>query len=138
MPYRIAKTLSFEGGHMLSKHPGDCKYPHGHSRRVEVVLEAGSLDSNDMVCDFKLLSKAFQDLVSAFDHSLCVNTLDPMFETLRKAYGDKLVAFEGKDPTSEVLAKLLFDRISVSLPLSVRLVRVRVWETAASWAEFEA
>ena len=57
MPYRICKTFEIENGHMLSKHPDLCKFPHGHSRKVEIVLEADTLDHNEMVCDFK----AFKD-----------------------------------------------------------------------------
>lgn len=150
MPYRICKTLYFEGGHALSKHPEDCKFPHGHSRRVDIVLEGESLNASDMVCDFKLLSKAFKNLIATFDHALCMNSKDPMFKVLRKAYGNKIVPFEGKDPTSEVLAKLLFDQGSKIINDSrkrscmpyvitekVKLTRVRVYETASSWAEYE-
>ena len=40
MPYRICKTIDIENGHMLSKHPDKCQFPHGHTRKVEFVLEA--------------------------------------------------------------------------------------------------
>ena len=49
MPYRICKTIEIENGHMLSKHPDKCRFPHGHTRRVELVLEADDLDENGMV-----------------------------------------------------------------------------------------
>ncbi len=49
MPFRICKTFSIESGHILSKHPGKCRFPHGHSRTVEVVLTADHLDASDMV-----------------------------------------------------------------------------------------
>src|SRR5947209_8102903 len=35
MAFRICKTIEIENGHMLSKHPDKCRFPHGHSRRVE-------------------------------------------------------------------------------------------------------
>ena len=57
MPFRIAKTFTVESGHLLTKHPGACKFPHGHSRTVEVVLTADTLDARDMVCDFKALKQ---------------------------------------------------------------------------------
>jgi 6-pyruvoyltetrahydropterin/6-carboxytetrahydropterin synthase len=44
MPYRICKSLEIENGHMLSKHPDKCRFPHGHSRKVEFVIEADELD----------------------------------------------------------------------------------------------
>ena len=66
MPYRICKTFEIESGHMLSKHPDLCKFPHGHSRKVEFVLEAGELDQNEMVCDFKSLKEAMSQFLKAW------------------------------------------------------------------------
>ena len=58
MPFRICKTFEIESGHLLSKHPDKCRFPHGHSRTVEVVLAADQLDANDMVCDFQTVKSA--------------------------------------------------------------------------------
>ncbi len=63
MSYRICKTFEVESGHLLSKHPGKCRFPHGHSRRIEVVLAADTLDERDMVCDFKALKQLAADFV---------------------------------------------------------------------------
>jgi len=70
MPYRICKTFEIENGHMLSKHPGKCKFPHGHTRKIELVLEAGDLDENDMVCDFKILKETMESFLEQYDHSM--------------------------------------------------------------------
>ncbi len=149
MPYRICKTLEIENGHLLSRHPDKCRFPHGHTRRVEIILEAEELDANGMVCDFKVIKEAVGDFLEAFDHALCVNTTDPMFATLKQAYGEAVIGFENTEPTTEVLAKTFFDEIARELscyaasqqsrfPLrsTVRLRRVRVWETSSSWAEY--
>ena len=61
MPYRIAKSFVVESGHMLSKHPGACRFPHGHSRTVEIVLVADTLDDRDMVVDFKAIKQALKN-----------------------------------------------------------------------------
>ncbi len=148
MPYRICKTIRIESGHMLSKHTGKCKYPHGHSRQVEIVLEADTLDAQDMVCDFKAVTTALGDFLAVFDHAMCVNTDDPMYEELKRQYGDRVLGFDGVDPTTEVVAKFIYDKVAGALSQcadsssghviqsSVRLVKVRVWETNATWAEF--
>lgn len=149
MPYRVCKTIEIENGHMLSRHPDKCRFPHGHTRKVEFILEAGDVDGNGMVCDFKVIKTAIGDYVDQFDHALCVNTDDPMFSTLKKAYGDRVIGFAGVEPTTEVLAKTIFDACESGLatyaqaasqryPLrsEVKLVRVRVWETSSSWAEY--
>jgi 6-pyruvoyltetrahydropterin/6-carboxytetrahydropterin synthase len=150
MPYRICKIFEIENGHMLSKHPDLCKFPHGHSRKVELVVEADTLDDNEMVCDFKALKDAVGEYLQGFDHALCVNTRDPNFKNLSAAFGAQVIPFEGLDPTTEVMAKTIFDeakkrlaagaanrRAKYPVGRGVRLVRVRVWETSSSWAEYE-
>lgn len=149
--FRICKSLEIENGHMLSKHPEKCRFPHGHTRKVEFVIEAEDLDDSQMVCDFKLVKQAVGEWLDTFDHAMCMNTEDPAYGDFKKLYGDRVIGFEGLDPTTEVMAKEIFDHTSRALeahaaggdpryPLrpSVRLVRVRVWETSSSWAEYES
>lgn len=149
MPYRIAKTLTFESGHLLTKHRGRCRFPHGHSRTVEVVLAADRLDGNDMVCDFKAVKRMLEAFLDRWDHALCLNTAEPGFALLQQSYGDRIVPFTDTDPTTEVMARTIFDTLSRKLteaaqdrsadypvPAGVRLERVRVSETASSWAEY--
>ncbi|MBP7950865.1 MAG: 6-carboxytetrahydropterin synthase [Verrucomicrobiales bacterium] len=151
MPFRICKTIEIENGHQLSKHPDKCRFPHGHSRRVEFILEADALDQNGMVCDFKLIRDAIGGWLDQFDHALCLNTADPMFATLKAAYGERIIAFQDTDPTTEILARTFFENASAllaahsekanqrfALGSHVRLRRVRVWETSSTWAEFES
>ncbi len=150
MPYRICKTIEIQSGHMLSKNQDNCKYPHGHSRQVDLILAADGLDQNDMVCDFSILKIALKDFLDSLDHAMCMNTSDPMYRTFKETYGDRVIGFKDTDPTTEVVAKAIFDKVSDSLnsyaaverqpyPLAagVRLVRVRVWETSTCWAEYE-
>lgn len=147
MPYRIAKIFEIESGHLLSKHPEKCRFPHGHSRKVEVVLAADALDANDMVCDFKAVKHVLVDFLGRWDHALAINTADPQFAYFQKAYGERVVAFSDRDPTTEVMAKAIFDELAARLaqPTSVggyaigagvRVERVRVTETSSSWAEY--
>ena len=149
MPYRICKTIEIESGHMLSKHPDKCKFPHGHTRKVEFVLEAEKLDANEMVCDFKIIKELMGEFLDAWDHAMAMNTDDPMFQTFKTAYGDRIISFEKQDPTTELMVKTIFDVCSsrllgyvseanVRYPLqaSVRLRSVRLWETSSAWAEY--
>jgi 6-pyruvoyltetrahydropterin/6-carboxytetrahydropterin synthase len=107
------------------------------------------LDKNDMVCDFGVLKTALKEFLESFDHAMCVNTDDRMYKTLKSAYGDRIIPFKGKDPTTEMVARMIFDKVKASLktyvrqknkpyPLSrsVRLRRIRVWETSTCWAEY--
>lgn len=149
MPYRICKCIEIESGHQLSKHPAACRFPHGHTRRVEFVLEADELDDHEMVCDFKVVKDLIHSYLESLDHALCVNTADPMYATLKQAYSERVVGFKDKDPTTEVIAKTIHDVLAERLEVyrrqadcrfpirsSVRIISVRVWETSSSWAEY--
>jgi 6-pyruvoyltetrahydropterin/6-carboxytetrahydropterin synthase len=149
MPYRICKSFEIENGHMLSKHPDKCRFPHGHTRKVEFVLEAPDLGPDDMVCDFKVVREAVGDWLDSFDHALCMNTADPAYAEFKERYGERVIGFTHQDPTTEVMAKTIFDHTAAALaayardttrryPMrgGVRLVSVRVWETTSSWAEY--
>src|SRR5690606_19166582 len=105
MPYRICKTIDIENGHMLSKHPDKCKFPHGHTRKVEFVIEADDLDENQMVCDFKIVKEVVGVWLDTFDHALCMNTTDAAYGEFKARYGERIIGFEGQDPTTELMAK---------------------------------
>src|SRR6478735_2139905 len=85
MPYRICKTLEIENGHMLSLHPDKCQFPHGHTRKVEFVLEAADLNASGMVCDFKIIKQAVGEYLDTFDHAMCMNTADKMYPVFKEA-----------------------------------------------------
>lgn len=138
---------------MLSKHPERCRYPHGHTRRVEVVVSRDGLDANDMVIDFKALKLAVEDYVERYDHAMAINSNDPLRADLERIHQGCTVVFEDVDPTTEVIAKDIFDFVagvfatgfegksksgaSYEIPAGVvTLERVRVWETPSSWAEY--
>ena len=149
MPYRICKTIDIENGHMLSKHPDKCRFPHGHTRKVEFVLEADELDENEMVCDFKIVKEAVENYLDTLDHAMCMNTEDPAYAEFKERYGDRVIGFESQDPTTEVMARVIHDAFvqkladyaaradtRYALGPNVRVIKVRVWETASSWAEY--
>ena len=153
MPYRISKTFRVENAHMLLKHPEKCKFPHGHSRKVEVILNADQLDAADMVCDFKAVKLAVGAFIDSFDHAICVNSRDPFLPALRSQEGARVIVFNDTDPTTEVMARHIFEFIATTLKSDatysnpgtrasycvgshVKLERVRVWETVDSWAEY--
>ena len=149
--FRIAKTFEVEYGHRLSKHPEKCRFPHGHSLRIEVVVRGRQLNDNDMVCDYKALKMLVVDVVERLDHAMALNSEDPELDGLA-AVGERVLIFDGCDPTTEVLARWIFEQLverlaadgavqsssgtSYEIPESLELERVRVWETRSSWGEY--
>ena len=149
--FRIAKTFEVEYGHRLSKHPEKCRFPHGHSLRIEVVARGRELDDHDMVCDYKALKMVVIDIVKRLDHAMALNSADPQLEGLT-AIGDRVLIFDDCDPTTEVLARWIYQQMaeriaadgtvespsgtSYEIPAGLELERVRVWETSTSWGEY--
>ena len=149
MAYRICKTFEVESGHMLARHPDRCRFPHGHTRTVEIVIEAEALDANQMVCDYKVLKETMAAYLNQLDHSMCMNTEDPRYAEFKAMYGERIIGFEGLDPTTEVMAKTIYDAARARLAAylaerhepyalrsDVRVRSVRVWETSSTWAEY--
>jgi len=105
-----------------------------------------------MVCDFKALKLAVEDYLDQFDHALMVNSQDVFLETLPEQYKARLIVLENEDPTTEVLARKIYEFVSAQiqaggsftdpngnqfvLPTHLKLERVRVTETSSSWAEY--
>lgn len=150
--YRVCKSFEVESGHMLSKHPGRCRLPHGHSRRIDLVISSPSLNDQDMVCDFKALKLAVEAELDQYDHALAVNSEDPVLGQLCETNRTRVVVFENQDPTTEAMAKRIYDFVSgqiargasfsdehgnaYTLSSDLTLERVRVTETSSSWAEY--
>lgn len=149
--FRIAKQFEIEAGHRLSKHPEKCRFPHGHSYTIEVVIRSPRLDENDMVCDYKALKRLVGRELERYDHAMLLAADDPLREAFAP-FAERVVLMQDGDPTTEVIARHLFGVIRAALgaggvvpaegepsagaPKGVVLERVRVWETSATWAEY--
>jgi 6-pyruvoyltetrahydropterin/6-carboxytetrahydropterin synthase len=109
----IYKQFRFEAAHRLPHVPDGhkCSRLHGHSYRVTVHI-AGSVDEQTgWVRDFADLSCAMRPLLDRLDHY----------------YLNEIEGLE--NPTSEVLAEWIWDRVLPSLP---ELTQVDVEETCTS------
>jgi 6-pyruvoyltetrahydropterin/6-carboxytetrahydropterin synthase len=114
---RLAKTFHFEAAHDLPTFPPDhkCRRLHGHSFRFDVIVE-GEVDSaKGYLIDYGDIKKAAEPIVKRLDHYY-LNEIDGL-----------------SNPTSEVLAKWLFDRLKSALP---QLSAIIVYETCTSRCEY--
>ncbi len=110
--YELLIKDQFCSAHYLKGYEGKCKNLHGHSWKIEATIMAEELDNIGMVVDFTILKGKLKEILEKLDHD-CLNELD---------------AFKESNPTSENLAKYIFDQFSKSChPLKVK--NVRVWES---------
>ena len=76
MQTMISKEMTFDCAHMLSGHKGKCADSHGPTYKVQVLLEAPTIDikgdsSDGMVMDFADLKDVMvNEIVERFDHAL--------------------------------------------------------------------
>lgn len=68
----IRKLFKFENAHIVRNCSTErCSTSiHGHSYKVEVLLESNYLDHGQMVYDFGLTKLYIKELIDAFDHSI--------------------------------------------------------------------
>lgn len=121
--YRIGKRFRFEAAHSLPGLPDGhkCARPHGHSYTVEVTLvTTESLNPPGFVVDFGDLARLGEYLSSSFDHRDLNTVLDV-------------------PATSENLARHLYCWCveHLRVPPGVQVEKVRVSETASTFAEFQ-
>ena len=113
MPYRVTVTARFEAAHNLIDYEGGPEPLHGHSYRVEAVLESEKLQQYDVAVDFVPAKKALEALARQFDYR----------------YINEHPDFAGRNTSAENLARWFNDRLEISGALGhARVVEVTVWE----------
>lgn len=110
MKVQLKKTFQFEAAHSLPKLPPShkCHRLHGHSFKVDVIVEGECDPELGWLVDYADIANAFEPFWKQLDHN-------------------HLNAIEGLDnPTSENIAKWIWDRLHPSLP---QLTAIEVAET---------
>jgi 6-pyruvoyltetrahydropterin/6-carboxytetrahydropterin synthase len=111
--YRIRVSARFEAAHNLIDYPGGPEPLHGHSYRVEAVLESKDLRQYDLAVDFVAARKALETIAREFDYK----------------YINEHPAFSGRNTSAENLARYFAERLEASGVLGwTRVSAVDVWE----------
>jgi 6-pyruvoyltetrahydropterin/6-carboxytetrahydropterin synthase len=119
--YELKIITQFAAAHRLENFYGKCEALHGHNWKVEVFLTGAELDGAGLLMDFGQLKARTNTLLEEIDHK----------------YLNELEAFREQNPSSENLARYLFDRLSGTLTRNgVRVSRVNVWESDTSCASY--
>jgi 6-pyruvoyltetrahydropterin/6-carboxytetrahydropterin synthase len=118
MSMDIFKEFTFEAAHRLPRVPvgHKCGRLHGHSFRAEIHVSGPVDPTLGWVMDFADIKEAFRPVLDQLDHN----------------YLNELPGLE--NPTSEVIARWIWQAIAPKLP---GLCRVVVRETCTSGAVYE-
>jgi 6-pyruvoyltetrahydropterin/6-carboxytetrahydropterin synthase len=130
--YSVTKRIDFCYGHRLLDYDGVCKHPHGHNATAEIEVRAGALDSRSMVADFSDIKRVIKGWIDReIDHRMLLRHDDPLVKPLQDL-GEPVFIVD-TNPTVERIARLIFDFARAQ---GFPAVRVRVWETPTSCAEY--
>jgi 6-pyruvoyltetrahydropterin/6-carboxytetrahydropterin synthase len=130
--YSVTKRIEFCYGHRLLDYEGVCQHPHGHNAVAEIEIRNEVLDSRNMVCDFGDIKRIVKGWIDReLDHRMLLRHDDPLVKPLQQL-GEPVFLLDS-NPTVERLARLIFDYTSQQ---GFPVVRVTVWETPTSFADY--
>lgn len=117
MHVRLIRTFRFEAAHWLPTFPEGhkCRRMHGHSFVVEIAVEGEVDPTRGYLLDYGDLKAACEPIRQQLDH-YCLNDISGL-----------------TNPTSEVLAAWIWERLKPALP---PLATVVVHETCTSRCEY--
>jgi 6-pyruvoyltetrahydropterin/6-carboxytetrahydropterin synthase len=119
--YELMIETKFSAAHQLREYQGRCERLHGHNWRVDVSVEAEKLNSIGLAMDFKELKDATDNFLVQVEHAF-VNEVFPFTEI---------------NPSSENIAKWIFDGLSGKVnDGNVRVSVVTVWESDTAMASY--
>jgi 6-pyruvoyltetrahydropterin/6-carboxytetrahydropterin synthase len=141
----IRKLFRFENAHVVRGcSTRRCSHSlHGHSYKVELVLEAHAFDHGQMVYDFGLLKQGPRTLIDAFDHAVAIWAHDdPDYIAACQRFSERWVLLP-VSPSAEQFSRVLFvliDRLLASTAMGngeadVSLHSVIVHETETGYAQ---
>jgi 6-pyruvoyltetrahydropterin/6-carboxytetrahydropterin synthase len=117
MNVRLVHEFRFEAAHRLPRVPEGhkCARLHGHSYKVEVAVAGPVDEKSGWFIDFQRLYDAWSPIHDLLDHR----------------YLNDVAGLE--NPTSEILSRWLWEKLSPALPLA----RITVYETCEARCEYE-
>ncbi|MCL2294225.1 MAG: 6-carboxytetrahydropterin synthase QueD [Spirochaetes bacterium] len=121
--YTIRTEDSFAAAHYIRDFHGKCENLHGHNYKVRIYCSGEKLGKGYMLIDFGILKKMLKNVLEELDHKNL----------------NELPYFAQKEPSAEVIAEFIFNKMSERLREhsdTASLSRVDVFETDKNLAIF--
>jgi 6-pyruvoyltetrahydropterin/6-carboxytetrahydropterin synthase len=119
--FEITVYSHFSGAHRLRCLQGRCEALHGHNWKIEASVVSNRLSREGIVLDFGILKQKLQKILETLDHT----------------YLNDLAYFAKREPSSETIAKYIFDKLKPELTrYPVKIKRVTAWESDTSSATY--
>jgi 6-pyruvoyltetrahydropterin/6-carboxytetrahydropterin synthase len=115
---KLGIVSEFDAAHRLPGYNGKCSRIHGHTYKVEVVLEGPVNENSGFVIDFFELKSILSSALEKLDHG-DLNQVLP-------------------NPTAEMIAEYISSGIKARLGgLPIRLISTKLWEGKNKWVMVE-
>jgi 6-pyruvoyltetrahydropterin/6-carboxytetrahydropterin synthase len=120
--FELMVETHFSSAHQLRGYKGECEKLHGHNWKVQVYVLAERLNEIELAMDFHELKGLTEEVVSQLDHGF-LNDIFPFTE---------------KNPSSENIAKWIYDSLKKKLGdgEDVNLSAVTIWESETCSATY--
>ena len=119
--YTVTIETEFSAAHIIRGYNGPCSRLHGHNWKVTVEAKADVLDHLGMSVDFYVLQKKTEEITAKFDHR-DINSIPPFDKEL--------------NPTSENIARYIYNELKKLLPSQIKLSFVAIGETGQYTAKY--
>lgn len=110
----------FASAHNLRNYDGACETLHGHNWKIDIVVKTKDLDERGLAVDFNVLKKKSNHIISDLDH----------------IYLNDHKAFREINPSSENIAKYIYEELSRGLAGTAKVKKITVWETDCAAASY--
>ena len=115
--FELKAQMYFSAAHHLLNYDGACENQHGHNWLVEAYVSGTELDKSNILVDYKVIKKNLKEVLDYLDHKDI----------------NELPEFRGISPSSEILAKFIYEKMKSNLP---QTSKISIWETPTSCASY--
>lgn len=115
--FELKAQMYFSAAHHLLNYNGACENQHGHNWLVEAYVKGDKLNESNILIDYKEIKRVLKSVLDYLDHQDI----------------NELPEFKGMSPSSEMIAKFIYDKIKEEINL---VSKVSVWETPTSCASY--
>lgn len=118
--YRLTVHDYFSSAHQLKGYKGKCETIHGHNWKVEVDVQGERLNEIGLLMDFHDLRRMLRDILERLDHVLL----------------NEVEEFRESNPSSEHVARHVYESLGKKLSPGVSVSSVTVWESENARATY--
>jgi 6-pyruvoyltetrahydropterin/6-carboxytetrahydropterin synthase len=119
--YELRIISHLAAAHQLRDFQGQCENLHGHNWKIEVFVTGEEVEENGILIDFKEVKKATEKVIQVLDHRFL----------------NELEHFKNVNPSSENIARFIFDSLTQQLTDDhLTVSKVTAWESDSAGASY--